>query len=111
MVRKASNKFLPWLDEKLQQKGWSDHQLAKRAGISHSVISKARNSLQPPGWEACAAIAKALNLPQAEVLIVAGWLPEPPNYSSERDEWMALYDILTPEQRQKLKEIGEVIRK
>jgi transcriptional regulator with XRE-family HTH domain len=54
--------FIEWLDRELAERGWNDHQLAYHAGISHSVISKARRGTAPR-WDACAAIAGALNIP------------------------------------------------
>ena len=32
--------FLEWLDEQENLRNWSDYEVAKNAGISHSVISR-----------------------------------------------------------------------
>jgi transcriptional regulator with XRE-family HTH domain len=66
--------FIEWLDHELAERGWNDNQLANRAGISHSVISKARRGTMPR-WDACAAIASALNIPADLVFRQAGLLP------------------------------------
>ena len=102
MNQKTSTVFLDWLDGILSQKGMTDYQLAKAANISHTVISKARSGLQPIGWEACSAIARALEIPQSEVLIMAGHLERPRDHVPGQAEWDDLYDRLTKEDREEL---------
>lgn len=65
--------FIAWLDDELAERGWNDFQLARQAGLSHSVISKARSGILPK-WEACEAIALALKLPVELVFRKAGLL-------------------------------------
>jgi transcriptional regulator with XRE-family HTH domain len=80
------NKFLAWLNIQLDAKGWSDYQLAKKAGIAHSVLSKARSGVRPIGWDACVSIAEALDLPPELVLQEAGHLPERKNAGPTLEE-------------------------
>lgn len=70
------NKFLEWLNTEEDKRGMTDYQVAKHAGIAPSVLSKARSGIQAIGWDACVAIAKALDLPPVHVLEKAGHLPE-----------------------------------
>ena len=102
MNQKSSSAFLEWLDNILRQKNMTDYQLAKRAEISHSVLSKARAGMQSIGWDACTAIATALEIPQSEVLIMAGHLEKPPKYVPGQAEWDALYEKLSVEDREEL---------
>jgi transcriptional regulator with XRE-family HTH domain len=108
MSQKNSAGFLEWLDKILLQRGITDSQLAKQAGISHTVISKARSGLQPIGWEACTAIAKALEIPQSDVLIIAGHLERPPAYVEGKAEWDALYDKLSTEDLEEMMALGQL---
>ena len=87
-------KFITWLDGETSKRGLSDAQLAKKAGISHPVISKARSGIQPIGWEACVAIATALELPPDTVLIKAGLLPAKAEESPLNDEIIYLMGTL-----------------
>ena len=66
--------FILWLDEELSSRNWSDYRLAKHAGISHSVLSKARSGTLPK-WDACLAIAKALGFNPVLIFEKAGLLP------------------------------------
>ena len=99
--------FIDWLDRELSERGWNDHQLARRAGISHSVISKARRGTMPK-WEACAAIARALNIPADLVFRQAGLLPALPDEESALVELRALIAQLTPRDRFELVQIARL---
>lgn len=79
-------KFISWLDSQLKSKGWSDYQLTKRAGLAHSVMSKARSGVRPISWDACVALATALELPPETVLRKAGLLPAKAEESPLNDE-------------------------
>jgi transcriptional regulator with XRE-family HTH domain len=103
----TSNDFILWLDAQLSDRNWSDHQLARKAGISHSVISKARRGI-PPKWDACAAIASALDLPPEVVFRQAGLLPPLPPAQGEIEEWRHLLAQLSPKDRYELLQIARL---
>lgn len=91
MVSKVTpRELIDWLDTRLVERGWTDYALAKRAGLSHTVISKARSGIRP-GWEACTAIAKALDVSPEVILRMAGLLPKPPGYDAGLEELTMLY--------------------
>ena len=102
------SKFLSWLDREMSKKGWSDAQLAKKAGISHPVISKARSGIQPIGWEACVAIATALELPPETVLREAGLLPKKTKEDPLNQEILFLVGKLPLEDQQEILEIARM---
>jgi len=85
--------FADWLDEQLQPRKWSDYRLAKEAGVSHSVISKARAGI-PPRWDACYKIATALNVLPESVFRAAGLLP--PSPTGDLEELAFYYNQLPP---------------
>jgi transcriptional regulator with XRE-family HTH domain len=99
--------FIDWLERELSERGWNDHQLAQRAGISHSVISKARRGTMPK-WEACAAIAGALNIPAELVFRRAGLLSALPDEESALVELRALIPQLTSRDRLELVQIARL---
>ena len=117
MGRKVTNKkritetppeFFKWLDKKLDDLGLNDYQLSLRAGISNSVLSKARSGTQPIGYEACYAIADSLGERPETVMRLAGLLPKEPGWSSEHAEWNDLFDKLNEENREELLALGKV---
>jgi len=74
MTLNAQETFIAWLDEELSSRNWSDYRLAKEAGLSHSVISKARAGTLPK-WDACVAVSEAFGVYPTVVFREAGLLP------------------------------------
>jgi transcriptional regulator with XRE-family HTH domain len=99
--------FIAWLDQELERQGWNDFQLSRRAGISHSMISRARHGF-PPGWEGCEAIARALEAPPDLVFRKAGLLP--PLHEDEQgfEQWRYMLAQLSEEDRQELLQIARL---
>ena len=110
MNLQALSDFLAWLDVYLTELGWSDNQLAKKAGISHTVIGKARRHIQVIGWEACFGIARALDLPPEVVLRHAGHLPASPDQDDKADELLYLFQLLTQPRQDDLLDIARMYR-
>lgn len=98
--------FMEWLQSELDKRNWSSYELTKRAGLSHSVMSKARLDKQPLGWEACAKIAKALDMPPEEVLRRAGYLPPVPTAEAELEELAHLFSQLSLDDRKRILSIA-----
>jgi len=80
MSNERIESFIKWLDEQENLKGWTDNKLAVRAGISPSVLTRARQGSMPK-WEACVAIASALNISPVIVFHKAGLI------SDDNDPW------------------------
>lgn len=101
--------FIFWLDDKLKEKGWTDNQLAKKAGFSHPVISKARSGIQAIGYESCIKIAKVFDIPPEVVLEKAGLLPPSPQRSIREAEAVYLFNQLPPEKQEDFIKIIRVL--
>ena len=101
LPKKMPPEFWEWLDDQLRMQGLNDSRLAQRAGIAPSVISKARHGLQGIGYDACQAIAQALDASPAQVLTLGGLLEkEPaPESSPAARELLRLWLKLTPPQQ------------
>jgi transcriptional regulator with XRE-family HTH domain len=99
--------FTDWLDEQLKLNDLNDHQLALRAGLSHSVISKARAGASPK-WEACLALASALQVPPELVFYKAGLLPGDGVECTEMKELRMLLQRLPEDDRQELVQIARL---
>ncbi len=85
MNQNEIEKFFQWLDEKLSPYNMKYHQLAKKAGISHSVFTKAKAG-HLPKWDACMAIAKVLDIDPVEVFRAASLLSELPPQDAEFEQ-------------------------
>lgn len=69
------NTFSTWLVEAIQSKGWTQAELARRAGVSGAAISDAISGRRNVGSDLALSIANALRVPPDEVYRIAGILP------------------------------------
>lgn len=76
--------FVSWLNNKTREKGWSNNELARRAGITGAGVSNVINGKYSVTFDFCAGIAKALNMPAEDVFRRAGLLPPAPTISNEK---------------------------
>lgn len=77
--------FKNWLENELNQRNWTAAELAKRADLSPSTLSRILDSDKedyPVTAEAAKRIAIGLGAPLEKVFILAGLLPE---YPGEND--------------------------
>jgi transcriptional regulator with XRE-family HTH domain len=107
MSSSPDHAFVAWLETELAQRRWSYNQLARRAGISHSMLSRVRAGAIP-SWSACHAIAGAFDLPPEQVFRQAGLLEPIPNEQAEYEELRRLLSQLSAEDRQELLEIARL---
>jgi len=70
------NAFTNWLIEEMNKRGWSQAELARRAGISRGAVANLINGQRKPGPETCEGIARAFRYPADKVFQLAGLLPE-----------------------------------
>lgn len=66
------NNFFIWINTETDKRGWSNSELARRAGISRASISNTMNGRNSVTWDFCAAIAHALSMPVDDVFRMAG---------------------------------------
>jgi len=97
--------FVEWLDEQEKVKSWTDNKLAVRAGISPSVLTRARQGTIPK-WDACMAIAQALELSPISVFRAAGLLPPGTSSQVTLDDWQSLLEQMSPADRDEMRQIA-----
>ncbi len=69
------NKLVTYLNAELKERGWSLRELARRSGLSHTIISLALNEQRSMTFETVDAIARALGEPPEKLFRMAGLLP------------------------------------
>jgi transcriptional regulator with XRE-family HTH domain len=100
MNKDKSQVFLNWLTLKLKERNLTEHQLAKKAGIGHSIFTRARTKGIVPKWDTCYKIARALDVSVYETFHVAGLLPSLPQFKNqERTDRMMERLNSVPEER------------
>lgn len=68
--------FGEWLRNVLEEKGWTQGELSRRANVSRGAISNIISKRRLPSPESCVNIAQAFNMPPETVLRMAGYLPD-----------------------------------
>ena len=88
----AQGDFASWLDTELQQRGWSQRELARRAGIAQTTVSQVISKQREPTFEFCVHVAHVLGRSPVSVLRQAGLLS--PIDESSRAKLEAAVEIL-----------------
>lgn len=101
------NVIFDWIDQQLNKRGWSNSELARNAGLSHSAISMVRNGQRGVTFEFCLAIAQAFGERPEKIFRIAGLLPASAgvvdDLTKEEAEVLELWRSLpTDEQSRKL---------
>ena len=100
--------FSEWLNEQMQQDGWSQAGLAKAAGVGAATIHKLLNSKSKrPDPDSCLGIAKALKLAPETVFRAAKILPTEPDFPGQ-DELKMVAAQLSDEARAELLAIAQI---
>lgn len=94
--------FPNWLQDELNERGWSQSDLARESGIMPASISRILQGTRNPGPEACTAIANALGFPVETIFRVAGLLPERVDIDEETQQMMHLFEQLADDDQEAL---------
>lgn len=68
--------FSEWLTEQIVARGWTQSELARRAGVTPPTVSRVVSGENRPGHDFVQGVARALGLPPEEVAVRAGLLPD-----------------------------------
>ena len=85
--------FSEWLQSEMDNRGWSQADLAREAGVTRAAINGVLTGARGPGNELCVAIANAFHLTPEVVFRAAGLLPparEPDPLASEAAHLVSL---------------------
>lgn len=92
--------FVTWLTRELNERGWTNSELARRAELVPSTISMVISGRTNPGWEFCLGVARAFGFPPETVLRRAGLLPAVPARVQGEQEMLGIFRLLSENQRQ-----------
>jgi len=94
-----SDKLIEWLIKEIEQRGWSQRELARRANLAPTTVSEVIAGRTRPGLEFCKGIGKALDVPAADVLRLAGLLPPITEDIRLNEECLYNFNLLSVEHR------------
>ena len=81
--------FVNWLLDEMNSRGWTNSELARRAGVVQSTISLTISGKSKPGPDLCSGIARALHIPPEIVFRHAGLLPPLPSPDGDYTELLS----------------------
>lgn len=64
--------FTAWLQQQLDERGWSQNQLARELGFTSAGISRIMTGTRQPGIKTCVRLAQTLNVDLLDLLNLAG---------------------------------------
>lgn len=94
------NDLADWVITQIEQRGWSQRELSRRAGLSQAHISNVLNRVAAPGADFCVAIARALDVQPEYTLRLAGILPTLPADHAREDRLLHAFRLLKPAQKE-----------
>jgi len=98
------NSFSSWLYDRLNEKGWSQSELARRSGIAPGTLSNILSGKRGLGKDTLTAIADAFRLPAKTVYEAAGFFPPEGNQTTEMDAVLESMKDLPAEWQAKIAE-------
>ena len=91
--------FAEWLVRQLQDRGWSQRELARRSDVSHTTVSDVLGNVRRPTWDFCASVASAMGENPDDLFVLAGLKPEPPEPVTEETEAVSILRELPAQMR------------
>lgn len=70
-----SDRLINFLINTLNNKGWSQRELARRSGLSQTTISEVIQGKRKPSYGFCVVVARALEEKQDDIFRLAGLIP------------------------------------
>jgi len=72
-------RFTQWLSEAMASRNWSQGELARRSGLSQSMVSLLVLGRNAPGVDTLQCLARAFNMRREDVFRIAGYLEPLPD--------------------------------
>lgn len=92
-----STKFSEWLNSELNQRRWSNSELARLAGVVPSTISQYISGHKTPSADTCVKIARVLGYSTDHVLRQADLLPEVSSQVQNEEDLVHIFRRLDAE--------------
>lgn len=101
--------FVAWLQNELDEQGWSRADLARATGFHKGSISNVLNGQRQPSVEFVLAVARALKVKPEDLYRRAGLLPPVPSPAQDPllDEALEILKRLPPDEQQNVIEYAK----
>lgn len=95
-----ANELLVWVKKQLKVRDVSERELARRAGVSNTMVSNILGERRPITFDFCKVVSKGFDEPIWNVLQMAGFIDDVPKSLTETEEIKKIitkYNKLSPE--------------
>ena len=99
--------MIEYLESNLRQRGWTQADLARHAGLDSGLINNYISGRRNIGATSALAIAKAFKVAPEIVFRKAGLLPNVPESTAEEEQLLYLFRQMTPDQRRDVLEYAD----
>jgi transcriptional regulator with XRE-family HTH domain len=99
-----------WITGEVNKRGWTNSELARRAGISPSTLSLVLSGDRKPGISFCVGVARAFDELPEKVLRLAGLIPPLPAPEDEGVNYEQLWDVVKNMSAQERQNVFEYAR-
>ena len=96
----VTSDFIGWLAKELDQRSWTQADLARSAGVSRAQVSRVLSGMSSPGKAFCRQIARAMHITPETVFREAGLLPPEPKETKRSREAQQLFGDLSDQQQE-----------
>lgn len=107
-MKKAPKEFVEFFNKELKMRNAGVREAARIIGVSHPTISDIVTYGKAPSFDTCVAIAKAFNLPEENILRMAGLLKSKPRESMMIEEISFIFDSLPEQDREEILQIARM---
>lgn len=91
--------LIEWVNKKLNERGWTQNELARQAKLTSGAISQMMTGKRP-GPKMCISLAHAFDVSEETVLVLAGHSKKKPGSSPLLDELITLFFQLPTEDKE-----------
>ena len=109
IIEAVDNNLSTWILSQLDERGWSQSELARRSGLTRTTISKIISEQSSLGIDSMTGLAKAFRLPVTEILQQAGLIPKIPEATAKEEQILFMFRQMTPEQQQDVIDYADFI--
>lgn len=107
MILLTMETMIEYLESNLRQRGWTQADLARHAGLDSGLINNYISGRRNIGATSALAIAKAFKVAPEIVFRKAGLLPNVPESTAEEEQLLYLFRQMTPDQRRDVLEYAD----
>lgn len=99
MILLTMDDFIKYVEQKMNERRWSQADLAREANMTTSMVSNLLNGKRKVGIGTANSLSKAFRVPATEVLAVSGLIPKVPQVTAREEQLLFMFRRMTEDQQ------------